>query len=32
VPILLGAAIVATYQAVFYGSVFWRGRPIRVAD
>jgi Glycosyl transferase family 2 len=32
VPLLLGAAMVATYQAVFYGSVFWRGRPIRVAD
>jgi GT2 family glycosyltransferase len=32
VPILLAAALVATYQAVFYGSVFWRGRPIRVAD
>jgi glycosyltransferase involved in cell wall biosynthesis len=32
VPILLGAAIVATYQAVFYGSVLWRGRAIRVTE
>jgi len=32
VPILLGAALVATYQAVFYGSVLWRGRAIRVTE
>lgn len=32
VPLLLGAAAVATYQAVFYGSVLWRGRAIRVTE
>lgn len=32
VPILVGAACVATYQAVFYGSVLWRGRAIRVTE
>jgi chlorobactene glucosyltransferase len=32
VPLLLGAASVATYQAIFYGSVLWRGRAIRVTD
>ncbi|MET0340792.1 MAG: glycosyltransferase family 2 protein [Polyangiales bacterium] len=32
VPLLLGAAMVATYQAVFYGSVLWRGRAIRVTE
>jgi hypothetical protein len=32
VPILVGAAAVATYQAVFYGSVLWRGRAIRVTE
>ncbi len=32
VPLILGAAAVAIYQAVFYGSVLWRGRAIRVAD
>ena len=31
-PILLAAAVVAMYQAVFYGSVLWRGRAIRVTD
>ncbi len=32
VPLIMGAASVAIYQAVFYGSVLWRGRAIRVAD
>jgi hypothetical protein len=32
VPLILGAAAVAIYQAVFYGAVLWRGRAIRVAD
>ena len=32
VPLLVGAALVATYQAVFYGSVLWRGRAIRVTE
>ena len=32
VPLLLGAAAVATYQAIFYGAVLWRGRAIRVTD
>ena len=32
VPLIMGAATVAIYQAVFYGSVLWRGRAIRVAD
>jgi len=32
VPILVAAAAVATYQAVFYGSVLWRGRAIRVTE
>lgn len=32
VPLLLCAAAVATYQAIFYGAVLWRGRAIRVTD
>ncbi len=32
VPLILGAAAVAIYQAVFYGAVLWRGRAIRVTD
>ncbi len=32
VPLLAGAILVATYQAVFYGSVLWRGRAIRVTE
>ncbi|MDB4976984.1 MAG: glycosyl transferase [Myxococcaceae bacterium] len=32
VPLLIGAALMATYQAVFYGSVLWRGRAIRVTE
>jgi hypothetical protein len=31
-PLLLAAAVVAMYQAVFYGSVLWRGRAIRVTE
>jgi glycosyltransferase involved in cell wall biosynthesis len=31
-PVLLAAAMVAMYQAVFYGSVLWRGRAIRVTE
>ena len=32
VPILAAAAVVAVYQAAFYGSVLWRGRAIRVSE
>jgi glycosyltransferase involved in cell wall biosynthesis len=32
VPLLLAAASVATFQAIFYGAVLWRGRAIRVTD
>jgi hypothetical protein len=32
VPILLAAAAVATWQALFYGAVVWRGRAVRVTD
>ena len=32
VPLLFAAAIVATYQAIFYGSVSWRGRAVRVTE
>jgi glycosyltransferase involved in cell wall biosynthesis len=32
VPLLFGAIVVAIYQAVFYGSVLWRGRAIRVTE
>jgi hypothetical protein len=31
-PLIMGAASVAIYQAVFYGSVLWRGRAIRVTE
>ncbi len=31
-PLLLAASCVATYQALFYGSVLWRGRAIRVTE
>lgn len=32
VPLLLSAALFATYQAVFFGAVLWRGRAIRVGE
>ena len=31
-PLMVAAIVVATYQAVFYGSVLWRGRAIRVTE
>lgn len=32
VPLLFAAALVATFQAVCYGSVLWRGRAVRVGS
>lgn len=31
-PLMFVAALVATYQAIFYGSILWRGRAIRVSE
>jgi hypothetical protein len=31
-PVILAGALVAMYQAVFHGSVLWRGRAIRVTE
>jgi glycosyltransferase involved in cell wall biosynthesis len=31
-PVLLAGAVMAMYQAVFHGSVLWRGRAIRVTE